>query len=316
LAGRGAGGVASTDNDLLRVKDLALRAAEFSVGFVFFSAAWRRFVNMPAKLAITSPKDVANKLVAAAPGSPIAPAIHWLLDRTELTNIATYAMSVAEAAVGIGLMAGLMTRISAAGSALLNLALMLIFGWMGFDCLDEWTMAALGFAISIGAMLYGPGACSLDRLADIDAAGRLFTRPVAMVLTALAILFTLGFYEYYFGLVDLDRETPIARYRIVAETVPGHRDAATLYVNAGSSSGAAFLRSIAFRLADGGTVVLPADKIQVLRSRFEPWSQSGMHVDGLIKLRLGSMTEIAIPHGAVSGLAKLIDNPDQALSFR
>lgn len=298
------------------VQDLALRAAAVSMGFVFFSAAWRRFVNVPAKLAIASPKDVANKLVAAAPGSPIAPAIHWILERPELTQWATFGMSIAEAAVGLGLMAGLFTRVAAAGAAALNLALMLIFGWMGFDCLDEWTMAALGFAISVGVMLYGPGAWSIDKLLSLDPCKRLFTRSVAAALTVLAIGLTVGFYEYYFGFFSLHRRTVIASYRIVAQPIAGEADATTLYVDAGSSAGAVYLRKITFDLKSGGTVTVPADRITVLKRHFAPWSQSGIHIDGVLKLRLGSMTDIRIPANAVAATIDLIANPDQKVRFR
>ena len=39
---------------------------------------------------------------------------------------------------------------------------MLIFGWMGSTCLDEWTMAVSGVAMSWAVFLAGSGACSLD----------------------------------------------------------------------------------------------------------------------------------------------------------
>jgi len=308
--------MAATEEYYASAKAIALRAAGVSLGFVFFSAAWRRFVNVPAKLAIESPKDVANKLVEAAPGSPIAPIIHWLLDKPCLTEIATYVLSVGEAAVGLGLMAGLFTRVAAAGSMGLNICLMLIFGWEGYECLDEWTMAALGFALSVAIMLHGPSSYSLDRRVGIDPFARLFTKRVAEVLTVLAIVFTIGFYEFYFGFLDLHRRTGIGAYSIVAQTVAGDPHATTLYVNGGSSSGAAYLRSITFKLKDGSDVPVPAGKIQVLKSHFEPWSQSGMHVDEFIKLRLGSMTDIRIPDGAVSGVARLIGKPPQQLTFR
>jgi hypothetical protein len=48
----------------------------------------------------------------------------------------------------------------------LNFALMLIFGWMGSTCLDEWTMAVSGVAMSSGVFLAGGGAWSLDSLIE------------------------------------------------------------------------------------------------------------------------------------------------------
>ena len=66
------------------VKQLALRASARAMGCVFLTAAWRRSSNAPAKLDIDSAKDVANKLVAAAPGSPIESLVHFVLSRPQL----------------------------------------------------------------------------------------------------------------------------------------------------------------------------------------------------------------------------------------
>jgi hypothetical protein len=40
--------------------------------------------------------------------------------------------------------------------------LMLMFGWQGATCIDEWTMAACNLAIGATLMLGGSGAFSLD----------------------------------------------------------------------------------------------------------------------------------------------------------
>ncbi len=296
------------------VKALALRASAFAMGFTFFSAAWRRFVNAPEKLDIASPHDVANKLVHAAPGSPIESVIHWLLERPQLTEAATYLMTIGEALAGLGLMFGLITRGAAVGAALLNVALMLIFGWQGYECLDEWTMAALGFAISVSVMLYGPGVWSLDQLTGFDPLARLFTRPVAIGLTLVSVLFTVGFYEYYFGIFDLHRRTSVSAYSIVAEPGPSP-DVATLYVNAGGSSGGAYVRSIAFTLENGETIEQAGDEVDVEKSYFEPWAASGKKTDGVLVLKLGSKTDIRIPEGATSATIDLIGNKDQEVTF-
>jgi thiosulfate dehydrogenase (quinone) len=296
------------------VKQLALRASAISMGFVFLSAAWRRFYNVPAKLDIDSAKDVANKLVAAAPGSPIEGLVHFVLARPQLAEFATYAMTIGEALAGLGLIFGFLTRLSAVGAALLNVALMLIFGWQGFECLDEWTMAALGFAISVSVMLYGPGSFALDTLFGIDPLRGVFTKGVAIALTAASVIFTVGFYDYYFGIAHLERRTGVEAYRIVAEPAP-QPDAAILYVNAGASTNGAYVRSITFKLANGQTVTQSADEIDVLKSYFEPWSRSGVLTDGVLRLRLGSKTEIRLPKGAQSATIDLIDNADQDVVF-
>jgi len=304
----------STDDRFADVKQLALRASSISMGFVFASAAWRRFVNVPAKLDIDSPKDVANKLVEAAPGSPIEGLVHFVLSRPQLTEIATYAMTIGEALVGLGLIFGFLTRLSAIGAALLNVALMLIFGWQGYECLDEWTMAALGFAISISVMLYGPGLYALDNVLGVDPLRSWFTKRVGIALMAVSVAFTVGFYDYYFGIAHLERRTGVEAYRIVAEPAP-QPDAAILYVNAGSSTNGAYVRSITFKLESGATITQSADEIDVLKSYFEPWARSGVLTDGVMRLRLGSKTEIRVPKGARSATIDLIDNADQNVVF-
>lgn len=302
------------DDHLSWVKAYALRASAFAMGFVFVSAAWRRFVNAPAKLDITSPHDVANKLVHAAPGSPIEGVIHWLLEQPQLTEAATYLMTVGELLAGLGLIFGFLTRGAAVGAALLNIALMLIFGWQGYECLDEWTMAALGFAISVSVMLYGPGVWSLDQAVGIDPFAKLFTRPVAIGLTLFSMLFTVGFYQYYFGIAELHRRTSVSEYAIVAEPGP-QPDVATLYVNAGGSSGGAYVRSIAFKLQNGETIEQAGEEVDVLKSYFEPWAASGKQTDGVLVLKLGSKTDIRIPKDATSATIDLIGNKDQQVTF-
>lgn len=306
--------VISSGDRFADVKHLAVRVSAISMGFVFASAAWRRFVNAPAKLDIDSAKNVANKLVEAAPGSPIEGLVHFVLARPQLAEFATYAMTIGEALAGLGLIFGFLTRLSAIGAALLNVALMLIFGWQGYECLDEWTMAALGFAISVGVMLYGPGLYALDNALGIDPLASVFTKRVGIALTIVSVLFTAGFYNYYFGIAHLERRTDVEAYRIVAEAAP-QADAAILYVNAGASTNGAYVRGITFTLENGETVTQSAGEVEVLKSYFEPWAQSGVLTDGVLRLRLGSKTEIRVPKGATSATIDLIDNADQEVSF-
>ncbi|WP_339777207.1 TQO small subunit DoxD [uncultured Thalassospira sp.] len=296
-------------------RDIALRASAISMGFVFLMGGWRRFYNVPAKHDITSPGHLANKLVEAAPGSPVEAAIHWVLYNPLITEWSVYVMSTAEVLVGLALIFGLLTRLAATGSALINIALMLIFGWMGFECLDEWTMAALGFAISVSVVMFGPGSFSLDQRFGLDVLAKYITRPVAISLTALSILMTGGFYSYYFGIFDFHKLTSTGAYNIVANEVPGHPDQATLYVNAGGSSTAAYVKSITFTLQDGAQIIQNAEEISVIHNHFAPWSHSGKVVDGVLKLRLGSLTDIQIPAGAQSAVIDLIDNKDPVVHF-
>src|SRR5208282_6899645 len=63
---------------------------------------------------------------------------------------------------GAALMAGLMTRLAALTSIGLSIVLMLMFGWQGGTCVDEWTMAACNLAMGATLMLAGGAAFSLD----------------------------------------------------------------------------------------------------------------------------------------------------------
>lgn len=294
---------------------LAVRAISLSMGFVFFIAGWRRFYNMPAKHDIDSAAHLANKLVAAAPGSPIESVIHWIMYQPTLLSLATYTFSLAEVVVGLLLMIGLWTRLAAIGSMGLQFVLMIIFGWMGYECLDEWTMAATGFAISVTIFLTGSGSYAIDNWLTKDWVAHWATPKVAMTLVILSVIITVGFYSFYFGIFHFQKRTSTHNYRIVAESVDGQQDIKTLYVNAGGSSTASYVKSITFTLADGSTVMQMPEEINIVRQHFLPWSKSGKVVDGVLKLRLGSKTDIKIPKTAKSAVIDLIDNKDQQLKF-
>lgn len=297
-------------------RDVALRAAAISMGFVFLMGGWRRFINDPTNHDITSPGSLANKLVEAAPGSPIEWVIHWVLNHPFITEWSIYLMSTAEVLVGVALILGLFTRVAATGSALLNVALMLIFGWMGYECLDEWTMAALGFAISVSVMIYGAGLYSLDSLLKRDDFVQLFTRNVSIALTLASVIFTVGFYNYYFGIFDFHKRTSVGSYHISALQVPGKPDEARLYVDAGPSSASAYVTAITFTMSDGSKLVQSAAEIEMVKSHFEPWAHgSGSVVDGVMKMRLGAMVDIRVPTGGTSAVISLIDNKDPVVKF-
>jgi len=297
-------------------KGIALRAASITMGFVFFMGGWRRFINAPAKHDIESAAHLANKLVAAAPGSPIESIIHWLLGSPFLTQWSVYFMSTAEILLGLGLIFGFFTRLAAAGSAALNVALMLIFGWMGYECLDEWTMAALGFSVCISVMIFGPGNFSLDHFFGRDDFASIFKPYTSMILVTVSVIFTVGFYSYYFGIFTLDKRTSVAEFSIVALPVPERTDIKRFYVEEGPSAKAAYIQSITFSLENGEVKKQAADQIPVIESLFEPWSGgSGTLIDGLIKLRLGSMVDIRIPEKAERAHIDIIDNKNIQLKF-
>lgn len=211
---------------LMGMATLAIRLVQ---GFILWGGASRRLfykwgmVNgtfAPIKMDPNSPGYLANKLLHAAPGSPFEGAIHWMVGHSLLLYILVWVWTLAELFIGLGLIFGLLTRLWAFGSLLVSIALMVLFGWMGSTCVDEWTMAASGFAMSATLMVSGGGPWSLDhflarrwpgfadsRLMRVIGSGDIpeLTTRWGMrwigVLGLISLAFTMGFYSYYRGAV-------------------------------------------------------------------------------------------------------------------
>jgi thiosulfate dehydrogenase (quinone) len=155
----------------LSLAALILLGTRFTQGFIFWGGATRRLiydfhsvdgVDKALKLDFDAPGFVAAKLTHALPGALwVQGPIEWTLRHPDLIVASVWLWTFAELAIGLGLMLGLATRLAAFGSFWLNVVLMLIFGWMGSTCLDEWTMAVSGVAMSSAVFLAGGGVWSL-----------------------------------------------------------------------------------------------------------------------------------------------------------
>ena len=180
----------------------------------------------------------------------------------------------AELAVGLGLMLGLLTRASGLVSVWLNVTLMLIFGWMGSTCLDEWTMAVSGVAMSSAVFLAGGGAWSLDEryIAPAGWARRLpwlawicsgplpadTAHRLALWLGGACIAFTVVTYHILFGAVvtPLHSRTNFHRHDIALTHAALSTNGAVrfdAYVDAGPDTGAAYI--VAAKLLDAAGAV-------------------------------------------------------------
>jgi len=150
--------------DTLRIAALALLSIRFIQGFIYWGGGSRRFIYAPAKLDPTAANWMANKFQSAMPGALLGTdhIIGFLLHHFYLLYAALILFSAAELITGLCLMAGLLTRAAALVSIGLSVVLMLMFGWQGATCIDEWTMAACNLAIGATLMLGGSGAFSLD----------------------------------------------------------------------------------------------------------------------------------------------------------
>jgi thiosulfate dehydrogenase (quinone) len=145
---------------------------------------------------------------------------------------------------------------------------MLIFGWMGSTCLDEWTMAVSGVAMSSAVFLAGGGAWSLDSLIEKSGwverhpwTAWVFSGPLsparvkaaALALAAVAAVFTVGSYNALFGAVvsPLHARVTFHRHHLALSDVTTAADGAVTfnaYVDAGPDTGAAYI--VAARLLD------------------------------------------------------------------
>src|SRR6202011_4678317 len=150
--------------DALRVAARALLSIRFIQGFIYWGGGSRRFIYAPAKLDPNAANWMANKFQSAMPGALLGTdhVIAFLLHHFYLLYVSLILFSAAELIAGLFLMTGFLTRVAALTSVGLSVALMLMFGWQGATCIDEWTMAACNLAIGATLTLGGSGAFSLD----------------------------------------------------------------------------------------------------------------------------------------------------------
>jgi uncharacterized membrane protein YphA (DoxX/SURF4 family) len=205
-----------------RMAAIGLLSVRLIQGFIYWGGGSRRFIYGPEKLNPDAPTWLANKLQSAMPGALLGTdhVIAFLLHHFWLLYPAVILFSGVELIVGAALMAGLLTRLAALVSVGLSVSLMLMFGWQGATCIDEWTMAACNLAMGATLVLAGGGAYSLDNILlkrNSGLAGRSWFRwlagslplpltdtdfrnlGVSVVVAVLA--FNIGTYSYYRGSV-------------------------------------------------------------------------------------------------------------------
>jgi uncharacterized membrane protein YphA (DoxX/SURF4 family) len=208
--------------DALRIAALALLSIRFIQGFIYWGGGSRRFIYAPAKLDPNAASWMANKFQSAMPGALLGTdhIIAFLLHHFYLLYASLILFSAVELIAGFFLMAGFLTRVAALVSIGLSVVLMLMFGWQGATCIDEWTMAACNLAIGATLMLGGSGAFSLDNallarkptLADrgwfrwmagalpLPMQGDTFQK-IALTVFAATVVFNVGTYNHYRGSV-------------------------------------------------------------------------------------------------------------------
>jgi thiosulfate dehydrogenase (quinone) len=264
---------------------LILLGTRFTQGFIFWGGATRRLiydfhsvdgVDQAAKLDFASPGFVAAKLTHALPGVLwVQGPIEWTLRHPDLIVASVWLWTFAELAVGLGLMLGFATRASAGVSLWLNVTLMVIFGWMGSTCLDEWTMAVSGVAMSSAVVLAGGGAWSLDEryIAPAGWAQRYpwitwicsgplpgeWAHKLALWLGGACIAFTIVTYHLLFGAVvtPLHSRVNFHRHDIALTHAALSANGAVsfdAYVDAGPDTGAAYIVAAKLLEASGAAI--------------------------------------------------------------
>jgi uncharacterized membrane protein YphA (DoxX/SURF4 family) len=205
-----------------RIAAIALLSTRFIQGFIYWGGGSRRFIYAPSKLDPSAHSWMANKFQTAMPGALLGTdhLISFLLTHFYLLYAGVILFSAAELFVGAMLMTGLLTRLAALVSMGFSVLLMLMFGWQGATCIDEWTMAACNLAMGGSLLLAGSGAYSLDNvllrrnpaLAEKQwfrwASGSLPLpqtdrgfRNLAFAVLAFVVIFDVGTYSYYRGSV-------------------------------------------------------------------------------------------------------------------
>jgi thiosulfate dehydrogenase (quinone) len=254
-----------------RAAAIAMLSVRLIQGFIYWGGGSRRFIYDPSKLDPEAPSWMANKLQTAIPGAlfGLNHALAFLLHHFWLLYAAILLFSAVELVVGFALMAGLLTRLAALLSIGLSISLMLLFGWQGGTCIDEWTMASCNVAMGATLMLAGGAAYSLDNAwlrRDPALAQQAWFRwcggslklPVnndrfrnlALSVLAFVIAFDVGLYSYYRGSVF----TPYHGGPVSAAAHHLTLSNATILADGG----------VRFTLAlDGGTPALPAHVMKV-----------------------------------------------------
>lgn len=153
------------DNQIVkpRIAGLFLMPLRWACAWILFAAAWRRLVLKPEALDPHSPGYEGIKLNHFLPHTDLlAGSLKYVISHPFILHAFLWCFTCVEATVGICLFLGFCSRFI--GIILLGLFanLMLVAGWLGSTCLDEWTVAALGMSFGLCLFLSGSGPYSLD----------------------------------------------------------------------------------------------------------------------------------------------------------
>jgi thiosulfate dehydrogenase [quinone] large subunit len=205
-----------------RVAGLSMIAVRVIQGFIYWGGGSRRFIYAPGKLNPNATHWMANKFQTAMPGALLGMShvISYMLHHFALLYAGVILFSAAELVAGLMLMMGLYTRAAALVSMGFSVVLMLMFGWQGATCIDEWTMAACNLAMGATLLLGGGGAYAVDNVLLRNKPQRAQSawfrwasgsmplpltddgfHKLALLVLAFVVVFNVGTYNHYRGSV-------------------------------------------------------------------------------------------------------------------
>lgn len=256
------GAAARADAQVLSSWELvayAMLAVRFVQGFIYWGGGSRRFIYAPEKLDPHAASWMANKFQGAMPGAILGTGhiVDFLLRHFELLYASIIIFSAIELIFGLFLIVGFLTRLSALATIGLSTVLMLLYGWQGATCIDEWTMAACNFGMGMALLAAGSSALSIDSviarrrpaLASAPwfswiASGplplRMF-RPFAIILLVITAAFVMLTYNYYRGSIltpfhSSPTSPSIHHFSVTGATVtPDGGVSFTLYLDGGTA---------------------------------------------------------------------------------
>lgn len=285
------------------------------IGWLFFSAFWRRVILKPAKLDPNAQGFIGEQLNHFLPHALfIKPMLTFLVTHVDILYAFLILFTLIEGAVGLALLLGLMTRFAALGVTLLSWGILIGAGWLGTTCLDEWQIGASGLTMGLCIMLAGAGPWSLDHWLSKKYPGlacskfwRLLStgsipnfknvnllKPLALSATVLAMGWTLFTYQAFFEGIWGNLHNPSVKPHISLsnpEWNPAGYLKLTVYRDGGPDTYGAFLIGITLK-DDSGKSILHFDE-QALAS-LKP---SDIHNHFLVKTRSGKHS-LVVPLGS------------------
>ncbi len=263
-----------------RILALGILAVRFVQGWIYWGGGSRRFIYGPQKLDPAA-HWMAYKFQTAMPGAILGTShlVSFLLHNFVLLYAGVIIFSAVELISGLMLLSGFLTRLAAILTLGLSFTLMLLFGWQGATCIDEWTMAASNFAMGITLFLVGGGAYSIDNWLlkkNSSLAGKGWFRwlggslplplaagafkKLALTLFWIGVIFIVATYSYYRGSVVTPFHgdpTGVKAHHIAMKDLQVASDGSVtvhMYVNAGTASVPAHIIAIRLLAVNGKTV--------------------------------------------------------------